>query len=171
MADGAATGGADNVSLFLQMFLPLILFFGVMWFFLIRPQRKKEKETRDMRSNVAEGDEIVTIGGIIGRVLSVKEDSVVIYCGSDKTKMEFKKWAIGEVTKKNDKPVKLEKTGKASESAEGKNSETSGNKGVDRKNIKKLVRKEETEEEEETVSAEQTENENAENAESENKED
>ena len=73
---------------------------------MLRPQKKKEKETKDMRNNIAPGDELVTIGGIVGRVLSVKEDTFVMYAGNDKTKMEFKKWAISEVTKKAEKPVK-----------------------------------------------------------------
>jgi len=83
------------------MLLPLLLFFVIMWLFLIRPQRKKDKETKEMRSKLGPGDEVTTIGGIIGTVLSVKEDSVVLYCGSDRVKMEFKKWAIGEVVKKS----------------------------------------------------------------------
>ena len=85
----------------LTMLLPLLLFFVIMWLFLIRPQRKKDKETKEMRSKLGPGDEVTTIGGIIGTVLSVKEDSVVLYCGSDRVKMEFKKWAIGEVVKKS----------------------------------------------------------------------
>jgi preprotein translocase subunit YajC len=90
------TGGnkfkmTTNTASSLTVFLPLILFFVIMWFFLIRPQRKKDQENKEMRNNLGPGDEIVTIGGIVGTVLNVKEDSVVVYCGSDKIKMEFKK--------------------------------------------------------------------------------
>lgn len=95
-----------NMNTSLTMILPLILFFVIMWLFLIRPQRKKDKETREMRNKLGPGDEVTTIGGIIGTVLSVKEDSVVLYCGSDKVKMEFKKWAVGEVNRKSDDPKK-----------------------------------------------------------------
>lgn len=113
-------------------FLPLILIFVAFWFFLIRPQKKKDQKVAEMRRNVAVGDEIVTIGGVVGKVLSVKDDSIVIYCGSDKTKMEFKKWAVSEVTKKNEKPAK--EIGEAKETKE--EPET-----PQKKKIKKLVRK------------------------------
>ena len=86
-----------------------------------------------MRSSLQEGDEIVTIGGIIGKVLSVKDDSVVVYVGSDKTKVEFKKWAIAEVTKKSDRAPKAEAPAPAEEEAP-------------KKKIKKLVRKDEADE-------------------------
>ena len=104
---------SNNTSQYLQAFLPLIIIFFFIWFFMMRPQKKKDNETKRMRNSLAEGDEVITIGGIVGRVLSVKEDSVVIYVGSDKVKMEFKKWAIGEVTKKAEKPEKAEKAEKA----------------------------------------------------------
>ncbi len=91
---------------YIKSFLPLILILVFLYVFMLRPQKKREKETKDMRNNIAPGDELVTIGGIVGRVLSVKEDSFVMYAGNDKTKMEFKKWAISEVTKKADKAVK-----------------------------------------------------------------
>lgn len=125
----------------LTVFLPLILFFVIMWFFLIRPQRKKDKETRDMRNNLAVGDEVTTIGGIVGTVLSVKDDSVVVYCGSDKIKMEFKKWAIGEVTQKKGEPKKdlPKETPKAAVSEE-KSAENSEESTL---NFRKLERKEE----------------------------
>lgn len=114
------------------MFAPLILIFAALWFFMIRPQKKRDNETKRMRNSLQEGDEIVTIGGIIGKVLNVKEDSVVVYVGSDKTKLEFKKWAIGEVSKKTEKPAKAEAAKEeAEETAEPK------------KKIKKLTRKDE----------------------------
>ena len=96
----------NTATSYLVTFLPLILIFVAFWFFLIRPQKKKDQKVAEMRRNVSVGDEIVTIGGVVGKVLSVKDDAIVIYCGSDKTKMEFKKWAVSEVTKKNEKPVK-----------------------------------------------------------------
>ena len=96
----------STASSYLITFLPLILIFVAFWFFLIRPQKKRDQKTQEMRNSVQPGDEIVTIGGVVGKVLSVKEDAIVIYCGSDKTKMEFKKWAISEVTRKNEKPAK-----------------------------------------------------------------
>ena len=121
----------NTATSYLVTFLPLILIFVAFWFFLIRPQKKKDQKVAEMRRNVSVGDEIVTIGGVVGKVLSVKDDAIVIYCGSDKTKMEFKKWAVSEVTKKNEKPVKEIKD--AGEEAEIE--------APQKKKIKKLVKK------------------------------
>ena len=121
---------------YLITFLPLILIFVALWFFLIRPQKKRDQKTQEMRNNVQPGDEIVTIGGVVGKVLSVKEDALVIYCGSDKTKMEFKKWAVSEVTKKSEKPVNEVKEADAAEASESA-------EAPQKKKIRKLVKKEE----------------------------
>ena len=68
---------------------------GIFYLLLIRPQRKKEKETQEMRKNLKEGDEILTIGGIYGKILNIKDDSVTIEIGADKVKLKIAKWAIG----------------------------------------------------------------------------
>ena len=115
----------------MQLFIPLILLFFFMWFFLLRPQRKRDNEAKLMRNNIQPGDEIVTIGGIVGKVLSVKEDSIVVYCGADKTKMEFKKWAISEVTNK------VEKSAKESEKEDFADEDE-----TPKKKIRKLTKKE-----------------------------
>ncbi|MBQ6825166.1 MAG: preprotein translocase subunit YajC [Clostridia bacterium] len=70
------------------------LIFGAMWFFLIRPQKKKQKEEKKMRENLSIGDEIVTIGGIYGRVISLKEDTIVIESKSDHSKLTIARWAL-----------------------------------------------------------------------------
>jgi len=83
-------GGAQNIL--------LLAFYGVvifaMWFFLFRPQSKKRKEEQKMRENVQVGDAIVTIGGVMGRVVSVKEESILIETGADRAKVRIKKWAV-----------------------------------------------------------------------------
>ncbi len=89
-----------NGQLATQMII-LVVFIVLMYFILIKPQKKKEKEVQDMRSNIQVGDEIVTIGGICGRVVKTKDDSIVIQVGADKTKFEVKKWAISTVEKKS----------------------------------------------------------------------
>ena len=72
-----------------------ILFFAlVMYLLLIRPQRKKQKEEKKMRENLMVGDEIVTIGGIYGRVISLKEDTIVIESNSDHSKLTVARWAL-----------------------------------------------------------------------------
>lgn len=80
-----------------SMLVPLIsmvLIFGVMYFILIRPQKKKDKEQQQMRNNIQIGDEITTIGGIIGLVVSLKEDNVVIETAGERNKIRIKRWAI-----------------------------------------------------------------------------
>lgn len=77
--------------------LPYAVVIGAFYFFLIRPQQKKEKATKAMRDNVTEGDEIVTIGGIYGKVINVKDDSLTIEVGADKVKLKVAKWSIGKV--------------------------------------------------------------------------
>jgi preprotein translocase subunit YajC len=79
------------------MLLPYIVVIVAFYFFLIRPQKKKEKATQEMRQGVKEGDEIVTIGGIYGRVLSSKEETLVIEVGADKVKLKIARWSIGKV--------------------------------------------------------------------------
>ena len=74
----------DSVSM-LATFIPLILMIVIFYFLLIRPQKKRDKEVQKMRENIEIADEIVTIGGIIGRVVSIKDDTVVIETASSRT--------------------------------------------------------------------------------------
>lgn len=98
----------------------LVVFIALMYFLLIRPQRKKEKEVSDMRSSIRVGDQIVTIGGIMGKVIKTKEDSIVIQVGADKVRFEMKKWAISSIEKKSDKPAREEKEEAAEETKTSK---------------------------------------------------
>ncbi|WDV47539.1 preprotein translocase subunit YajC [Clostridiaceae bacterium M8S5] len=81
----------------LQTLLIPVLFLGVLYFLLIRPQKKREKNIRAMRDAMKIGDDIITIGGIYGKVTKIKDDSVVIEVGADKVKMTVTKWSIGSV--------------------------------------------------------------------------
>lgn len=78
----------------LMTFGPMILLFVAFYFLLIRPQQKKEKEVQKMRQSLEVGDEVITIGGIIGRVVSLKEDNVVLETGSDRSKIRIVRSAI-----------------------------------------------------------------------------
>ena len=80
--------------LMLIQLLPIVLIVVVMYFILIRPQRKRDKEMQKMRNSLQVGDEVTTSGGIIGRVVSLREDTVVIETGSDRSKIRIKRWAI-----------------------------------------------------------------------------
>ncbi len=86
----------------------LVIFIGAMYFLLIRPQKKKEKSINDMRNSIQVGDEIVTIGGICGKVVKTKDESIVIQVGADKVKFEMMRWSISSVTSKSNKAAEKE---------------------------------------------------------------
>ncbi|MBQ4505716.1 MAG: preprotein translocase subunit YajC [Firmicutes bacterium] len=81
----------------IQSIITLAVTFGLMWLFFIRPEQKKEKEKDDMRNNVKVGDQITTIGGIVGRITKVNEDTIIIQTGADRVRIEVKRWAIGSI--------------------------------------------------------------------------
>ena len=78
------------------MFVVLIV---VFYFFLIRPENKKKKQLEDMRSQLAVGDEITTIGGIVGKIVSIKDDLITFETGEDRVRMQVTKWAISTTGK------------------------------------------------------------------------
>ena len=90
---------AEGTTSLLGAFVPMIAVLVLMYFMMIRPQRKKEKETQAMRNSIEIGDGITTIGGIVGHVVSIKEDTFVLETGNDRVKMRFKRWAIQDVEK------------------------------------------------------------------------
>ena len=77
--------------------IPLILIIAVFYFFMIRPENKKKKQAAEMRANLKVGDVITTIGGVIGTVCAVKDETIVIETGADRVRIEFTKWAISTV--------------------------------------------------------------------------
>jgi preprotein translocase subunit YajC len=83
-----------------MMILIYAAIIGGMWFILVRPQQKRDKENKKMRESVEVGDEIVTIGGICGKVVTAKEDTLVIEVGADKVKLKIARWAVGKVENK-----------------------------------------------------------------------
>lgn len=91
-ATNSASGG--GVQSIIVMVIYLAVIFGAMYLLLIRPQRKKQKEEKKMRENLQVGDEVVTIGGIYGRVISLKEDTIVIESNSDHSKLTIARWAL-----------------------------------------------------------------------------
>ena len=103
-ADGTATTASAGVEM-LGMLLPLVLMFVVFYFFLIRPQKKKDKKVKDMLAALKPGDRICTIGGIYGTIKSIKDDTIELSVGREDTKMIVARWAIRnveEVTVEND---------------------------------------------------------------------
>lgn len=78
----------------ISMAFPFILMIAVFYFLLIRPQKKKEKQTQQMRNNIQVGDEIITAGGIVGIVVSIREDALVLETAGDRSKIRIKRWAV-----------------------------------------------------------------------------
>lgn len=99
---GISTSGAqqgqdgDIVVQMLTTILPIVLMVVIFYFLLIRPERKRSKKMKEMLDNLQVADEVVTTGGIIGRVLSVKEDTVLIETGSDRTRLRVLRSSIAE---------------------------------------------------------------------------
>ena len=86
--DAAATGGM------MSTVIMMVAMLAIFYFMLIRPENKRKKEAEQMRSNVKNGDQITTIGGIVGTVVNVKDDKFVIETGADQVRIEFAKWAL-----------------------------------------------------------------------------
>lgn len=93
LLEGQAGGLGDTIYMVIMLALVVVFFY----FFMIRPQKKKEKEEAQMRDNLEVGDEITTIGGIIGKIVSIKDETFVLETTKDKTKIRFLKGAIRSV--------------------------------------------------------------------------
>lgn len=89
--------GSSDKSNAIMLILVYAIIIGGLYFMLFRPQKKKQKQEEEMRNNLKIGDEITTIGGIVGKIVNIKDDSdsIVIETGSDRNKMRIKKWAVG----------------------------------------------------------------------------
>ena len=110
-AAAAATDGTAAAGSWWTMPLMLAVFVGAMYFFMIRPQKKQEKQIADMRNSLTIGDEITTNGGIIGRIVHIKDDIVTVETGADRVKIKVRKWAIATVDKKIDAKPNVPKGG------------------------------------------------------------
>ena len=96
---GTAGGKSGSWSMIIMM----VAIFAIMYFLMIRPQKKKQKEEQTMRDNLQIGDEITTIGGIVGRIVTVKDDTLIIETGADRNKMKITRWAISQNNTANEK--------------------------------------------------------------------
>ena len=79
---------------YMSTILPFVILIAVFYFFLIRPENKKKKELTKMRNELVVGDEITTIGGIYGKVVSIKDDKITIETSEDRVRVEFMRWAV-----------------------------------------------------------------------------
>ncbi len=117
------------------MILLLVVMVGVMYLTMIRPQRKRQKEEQAVRDNISIGDEITTIGGIMGRVVTVKEDSIIIETGADRTKLRIIRSAIG-VNNTNQERIEAEREAARLAQEEARKEKLSAS-GKERKKSKK----------------------------------
>ena len=106
LADATAAGAVDPTAemstgamiiYYAVQFLPMILIFVIFYFMLIRPQRKKDKEAKQMLENLKVGDRICTIGGIYGTIVRIKDQVLTIEVGAAKTQMMIARWAVRNV--------------------------------------------------------------------------
>ncbi len=112
----AATEGQESSPV--PMIVMMVVMVVLMYFMMIRPQKKKQKEEQQLRDSVQIGDEITTIGGIVGRIVTVKEDSIVIETGADRTKMKLMRWAIQTNNTGNERAEAEKKALEAAQAAE-----------------------------------------------------
>ena len=103
LTDGGSGGGG-----MMSIILMVVLFIGVFYFFGIRPQKKQEREHQNMRDSLAVGDEITTTGGIIGKVVRIREETVTIMTGKEGTTLRILKTSIRSIDVKADAPAETE---------------------------------------------------------------
>lgn len=94
MAQAGAGNAANQKGGTTSYIIMMVALVAVMYFMMIRPQKKRQKEEQEMRSSLEIGDEIVTIGGIVGKVVTIRENDLIIETGSDRNKMRIERWAI-----------------------------------------------------------------------------
>ena len=109
-----ATGAEGSAGL--GIFLPLILMLAMLYFLMIRPESKRKKQAEEMRSSLKKGDQITTIGGIIGKIVQVQDETIIIETSEDRVRMEVTKWAVS--TNNSQQPEPNAKKGKKAAKAE-----------------------------------------------------
>jgi preprotein translocase subunit YajC len=96
-ADMTGVEQAGGIVSMIVSLLPMILIFVVFYFFMIRPQKKKDKAVKDMLAALKKGDRVCTIGGIYGTIDSIKDDTITLSVGKDHVQLVFARWAIRSV--------------------------------------------------------------------------
>ncbi len=122
------TGGTvDATAGFGSLLLPVVVMLAMLYFMMIRPENKRKKQAEEMRNSLKKGDQITTIGGIVGRIVQVTDNNIIIETSDDRVRMELTKWAVstnnsqqpedkkGKKAKSEDDPPRIEE---GSDSAE-----------------------------------------------------
>lgn len=123
VAEGASAIGMGS------MLLPLILMLALMYFLMIRPESKRKKQAEEMRNSLKKGDQITTIGGIMGKIVHVGEDSIVIETSDDRVRMELTKWAVSSVGVQSGEQPEEKKEEKKPAKKDAEKKESDGDKG------------------------------------------
>ena len=134
LGSSAAASGQGQGANSYTMIIMMVALFAIMYFVTIRPQKKRQKEEQEMRNSLEIGDEIITIGGIVGKVVTIREEDLVIETGADRNRMTIQRWAV------NTNKTKMEQHRKeveaAKEAAKKKKEEKAAGKGKDKKEDK-----------------------------------
>lgn len=96
-----------------SMLIPLVVMIALMYFMMIRPENKRKKQAEEMRNSLKKGDQITTIGGIVGKIVQVSDETIVIETSDDRVRMELTKWAVS--TNNSNPPADGKKGKKAKE--------------------------------------------------------
>jgi len=88
------------------MIIMIVAMIGIFYFFMIRPESKKKKMLAEMRESLAVGDKITTIGGILGKVVSIDDDMITFETSEDRVRVQIAKWAVSAVGKSTEEPPK-----------------------------------------------------------------
>lgn len=99
-----ATGSGDMLTSILSMVIPIAIIGVVFYFFLLRPQKKQDKEIASMRDSIGLGDIIITSGGIVGRVIRIKDEMLLIETGGNKTRIQLERKSVREIKAKANQP-------------------------------------------------------------------
>ena len=102
---GCATAGAEGEAATISpvfTIIYLVVIVAVMYFLMIRPERKRRKEAEELRSSITVGDTVTTIGGIVGKVVDMKDDFITIETSEDRVRIELAKWGVSTVGKQKE---------------------------------------------------------------------
>ena len=102
----------------MESIIMIVLLFAVMYFFMIRPENKRKKQAEEMRNSLKKGDVIITIGGIVGKVVMVNPNTIVIETSDDRVRLELTKWAVSQAGVQTGEQPAAEKKDKKAEKKE-----------------------------------------------------
>lgn len=92
---GTPTATSSSAGM-IQFIISMVILFAIFYFLMIRPENKRKKKVEEMRSGLKNGDDIVTIGGICGKIVSISSDNITFETGEDRVRIQVAKWAISD---------------------------------------------------------------------------